>query len=368
VGYERRPALLSAIGACVAATLVGVGHEPVSAVSVRAVDPRDLGAFSNVGPNNTLNLSVYSLVVTDDTLYAGGTFSSPGDKVAGWNGSAWSAVGSGLDGWVFSLAYNRASQTVYAGGNFTNRVSRWNGSSWTTLGTGVNGAVDELLVADDTLYAGGNFTTAGGNSASKVATWDGSSWAPVGSPSFNGNVTGMARDDSSGVLYVGGSFTTASATTVNYVARWNGASWGSLGSGMNNFVETMAIGGSALYAGGRFTQAGTAPANYVAEWNGFSWSALWSGVNSWVRTLTYDDTHGLLYVGGDFTSAGGKTANRVAVWDSGVAEWIPLTRGATNGVCCNSVEVLATDDSILYLAGQFSLAGGIGAYPIARWA
>ena len=63
------------------------------------------------------------------TLYAGGYFTTAGEVsanyVAKWDGNAWSALGSGLDGYVFALAVSGTN--LYAGGNFTNAggISFW---------------------------------------------------------------------------------------------------------------------------------------------------------------------------------------------------------------------------------------------------
>ena len=81
---------------------------------------------------------------------------------------------------------------LYAGGDFTaagivqaNRIAKWNGSTWSALGTGMNAEVRALAVFDDgsgggpALYAGGFFTTAGGVSANRIAKWNGNSWSAV---------------------------------------------------------------------------------------------------------------------------------------------------------------------------------------------
>ena len=44
-----------------------------------------------------------------------------------------------------------------------NYIAKWNGSAWSALGSGMNGAVYALAVdGAGNLYAGGEFTTAGG--------------------------------------------------------------------------------------------------------------------------------------------------------------------------------------------------------------
>jgi hypothetical protein len=77
---------------------------------------------------------------------------------------------------------------LYAGGVFTtaggtnaNYIAQWNGSSWSALGSGMNSDVRALAVSGSTLYAGGAFTSAGGTNANNIAQWNGSSWSPLGS-------------------------------------------------------------------------------------------------------------------------------------------------------------------------------------------
>ena len=68
---------------------------------------------------------------------------------------------------VYALAVSGSD--LYAGGAFTTaggsaakNIAKWNGSSWSALGSGMNSAVSALAVSGSDLYAGGNFTTAGG--------------------------------------------------------------------------------------------------------------------------------------------------------------------------------------------------------------
>jgi hypothetical protein len=94
----------------------------------------------------------------------------------------------GTDGLITALAvYDDGSgPALYAGGGFTiaggapaNRIARWDGSRWSALGSGMNATVNALAVYDDgsgpALYAGCSFSS----SPAVVARWNGSSWSTV---------------------------------------------------------------------------------------------------------------------------------------------------------------------------------------------
>ena len=80
---------------------------------------------------------------------------------------------------------------LYAGGDFTtaggvtaNYIAKWDGSAWSALGSGMSATmrcVYALAVSGTDLYAGGDFTTAGGVPANHIAKWDGSAWSALGS-------------------------------------------------------------------------------------------------------------------------------------------------------------------------------------------
>ena len=93
-------------------------------------------------------------------MYAGGAFTTvggvPANTIARWDGNSWSALGSGIDR-SFPSPYVNAlavlGSNVYAGGAFTtagglpaNYIAKWDGSNWSALGSGVNGSVSALAV------------------------------------------------------------------------------------------------------------------------------------------------------------------------------------------------------------------------------
>jgi hypothetical protein len=124
---------------------------------------------------------VTTLTVYDGELIAGGGFSSaggvPANNVASWNGSNWSALGSGINSSVISLAVY--DNQLIAGGGFSSAggapaagAASWNGSSWSPLGSGTNNWVQALAVYDNKLFAAGDFTIAGEKVSAYLAAWD----------------------------------------------------------------------------------------------------------------------------------------------------------------------------------------------------
>ena len=95
----------------------------------------------------------------------------------------WVSLNPGIPGAnsYVNAAVVDGSGNLYIGGSFTfvgtvaaSRIAKWNGSTWSALGSGMNCGVNALAVSGLDLYAGGFFTTAGGVSANYIAKWNGS--------------------------------------------------------------------------------------------------------------------------------------------------------------------------------------------------
>ncbi|MGA2747387.1 MAG: hypothetical protein ABSG59_01315 [Verrucomicrobiota bacterium] len=341
-----------------------------------------VGGGSGDGPFGAgivLGTSVFALACDSyGNVYAGGNFTTAGgvaaNGVAVWNGSTWSALGSGVtesySGYsspVYALAVSGTN--LYAGGSFNtaggvaaNNVALWNGSAWSALGSGMNGAVYALTVSGTTLYAGGDFTTADGVAANYIAAWNGITWSALGSGMGGGSayiepeVCALAASGTN--VYAGGLFTTAGGVPANYIAAWNGNAWSALGSGMNTFVYALAANGTNLYAGGEFQAAGGVGAEFVAAWNGSTWSALGLGTAGTLGALAVNGTN--LYAGGLFYVAGGASVHFIAAWNG--SAWSALGSGMNNGVSS-----LAVSGGTLYAGGGFVTAGGVTVNSIAAW-
>ena len=319
---------------------------------------------------------------------AGGDFAS---RLALWGGGAWRPISEslGANGPVGASVVwdDGGGEALYAAGTFTrlgaelhDRMARWDGQAWSSLGAGLDGEVGALLPFNDgsgeKLYAAGSFDHAGGIVASSIARWNGATWEPVG-----GGIAGVVRvlhvhDDGGGggpQLYAGGDFAPG-----EHLLRWDGASWQGTSQGLIGgtgwsrgvwSLESFAPNGgtSALYAGvGSFLQTTGTYSGGIRRWDGSAWSTFVLA-NSAVQALeAWTDPQGIsrLYVGGQFASIGPIAANRLARWDGTL--WLPLSFGVDGFVR----SFAAWDDGggeALYVGGRFSVAGTQPANAVARW-
>src|SRR5438552_18833900 len=272
----------------------------------------------------SLTVSVF-VSVTELVVQASGPRATPGDE--NWDGRF--PGPPGVNGVVRAAAIG-PNGDLYVGGDFTmainssgnyfpaNHVARWDGSGWSALGSGVNNSVNALAVTrEGVVFVGGNFTSAGAISAKFVARWNGTNWSALGA-GVNSTVMSMTvvGDD----IFVGGYFTTAGAVNAGGVAKWNGTAWSPLGGGISGSQYGLALANAIaagskgeIYVAGMFQFAGGVGANNIARWDGSSWSALGSGIGApnnynQINALALNDA-GELFVGGSFTKAGGVTVN-----------------------------------------------------------
>ena len=219
------------------------------------------------------------------------------NHVARWFDSGWSALGAdggatgnGVDNFVYALAFSGGD--LFAGGQFTTaysdgatpvaagRVARWDGGAWHALGSGLNGTARALLAHGGDLYAGGQFSQAGGVDANRVARWDGGGWSALGAGSgFSGNgldndVTALGLSGDGLSLLVGGAFATAYDDAGSDVAAARLAAWDLTSGGWTAVQQRPGRDrlrrwtplAESIWAGGAFTLADGLPSTYIARW------------------------------------------------------------------------------------------------------
>lgn len=294
-----------------------------------------LGYGTGLGCSNSIN----ALIAFNGLLVAGGSFDtlghSPQNSIAAWNGTKWSSLDRGIRGGGPNFYGVQAlcvyNGNLYVGGGFdsagaikANNIAMWNGSAWSTVGGGVNGTVFSLYVYNGNLYVGGSFDSAGAIKTNNIAAWNGTKWTTL-SKGINGVVNVI--NSFKGELYAGGSFDSAGNVLASCIAKWDSVSWTSLGNGISGPVASslsvcsMAQFNNYLYTGGTFDTAGGLRANSLALWDGSNWSVLINqldtntyGIGFVPRTVyALLPLNNSLYVAGSFDSAAGMFLADVAV-------------------------------------------------------
>jgi len=196
----------------------------------------------NPGANGTVS----ALATTSNKIYVGGSFTNiastnrnflaflkatPGGTIIqDWNPNPNGAIHTILMGGVtLCTAGSGSTPTVYIGGEFTSlnggiiqrsRVaaikSSGAGNTICDWNPGANGGtVRTLALSGDTLFMGGDFTSAGGVSplsrlaAVDVVSGSANSW----NPNANSSIRALSVSNVTGALYAGGNFATMSGST-----------------------------------------------------------------------------------------------------------------------------------------------------------
>jgi len=276
----------------------------------------DGNVWSSIGSGVTLG-EVRDLVMfkppgaQSPSLYAIGTFVQffPPQAfiyypLAHWNGSAWSYLYPSLNlAWVArALVHDDGSgDAIYIGGSFTqffnvaaNNIVRWNGTTWSALGSGVTGGgvadmglFDDGSGAGEALYVIGGFTHAGGMPAPRIARWGDGAWSAL-TPSFGSSYftsiapfdDGTGRGEQLHVAYV----IALIEDEISRLARWDGNAWTVLpgtieGEGLQLEVfDDGSDAGPSLYAGGYF-HVSPAGDSSLARWASCNDGGLFGDLN-----------------------------------------------------------------------------------------
>ncbi|MEI6843452.1 MAG: hypothetical protein WCK48_03020, partial [bacterium] len=326
----------------------------------------------NPGSVTSYSLGVSTLSLATSTIFAGGDFNSAGGNIdkpylVAINNSTRSAVSSwspNATGPIYSLALS-SNNTLYAGGSFTSiggqvrnnlaEVSLITGLA-TSWNPNVNDFVSSTVISSDglTIFAGGNFTMVNGSGTANrnyLAAFNNTNGTMTSwNPNMNNIVNTLALSGSS--IFVGGSFTTVGgATTRNNIAEISLSSgaattWNPGLSG-GNYVSSLALGASSIYVGGDFATVGGVARSGLAEISlatasSTSWNpnpVLNGGVG--IGALVLNSSR--IFVGGSFTSLAGQTIVNFA--EVSVATGLPTTANMNP----NPVNAFSLTPSLLFV-------------------
>lgn len=326
--------------------------------------------------------TVYSLISDNSSLYVGGGFSSyrgqSAERLAKFDLASklldtTFTTDTGLDSYVKSMVIQGSS--LYIGGAFNSyrgltasklaKIDLINGdldTNFTTI-NGFDNNINSIISDGSSLYVGGAFITYRSQNAQRLAKVD----------LINGNLDTVFALNTSGLdnfvnalaifedsLYVGGGFN----LPTDYLAKFNlntGVLDAGFGSG-NRFsydINTLAANGSSLYVGGGFGMYGTQVAYRIAKIDAKS-GVLDStftdsiGFDNEVNVITISGSS--LYVGGYFATYRSQNAQRLAKVDL-ISGALDTTFTKSTGFN-NSVHSLSTNNSLLYVGGMFTSYNG----------
>ena len=352
------------------------------------------------GDGNGVNSSVLALAVSGNSLFVGGFFTT---------------ANLGGTGATPAITANRVAKFDTT----TNTWSALKQGDGNGVGNSMNDLVAALAVSGNSLFVGGSFTTVnqGGTgatpaiTANNVAKFDTTTntWSALSQGNGNGvNHVVVALAASGNSLFAGGQLTTANlggtgatpAITANNVAKFDITTntWSALkqgnGNGVDSTVDVLTVSGNSLFVGGDLQTAnlggtGATPAinaNRVAKFDTTTntWSALSQGNGNGVigDVFALAVSGNSLFVGGGFGAANlggtGATpaigASNVAKFDTTTNTWSALAgSGGGNGVSSNvfdsraSVGALAVKDCDLFVGGAFIFADNKMSQNIARY-
>jgi hypothetical protein len=300
-------------------------------------------------PGEVLDLVTFNNGAGTRLYTAGFSGVFPGENMSRWDNGSWSwfhTPGSWI-GSAVSFDAGSGPRLIVSGAIFIQPgmgyIAQWDGSAWSAVGGGVDTIVWDYVEHDDgrgrALFMIGDMRTVGGTVANGVARWDGQAWGTLGSGFTVGlSGAGLGRcgavfDDGSGpALFVGGRFTSPGGVQCRNIAKWTGTSWQPLGSGVDggnpNAASVRALApfddghGVGLVAAGTFTTAGGLPAAHIAMWRHGQWTTLAGGIDGPVSALAVVDIDGpgpeapTLFAGGLFAAAGGLPAANIAAFRS----------------------------------------------------
>jgi hypothetical protein len=268
---------------------------------------------------------------------------------------------NGLNGNVKTMVVDQSTQTLYAGGSFTSSVTGAScngiaayisgivGWSWVGLGAGVNGTVNTLMVHNDKLYVGGQFTMAGSVSASNIAMYDLSTgqWQPMGTLDSTVNTIAVYNNE----IYAGGRFT-------GFVSKWNGSQWQSITAGFiyGSEARTLEVWNNQLLIGGSFELLTGALRRNVATYDGSMMGI--SGFGTVTPVNDFQVFHDTIYAACDVINGNDTCAlARFTNFDWNVI--VKPVNQIANYFDGTSIQNLMVADDRLFCAGNFNCGSGM---------
>jgi hypothetical protein len=243
--------------------------------------------------------------------------------------------------------------------------------------TQINGVAYDQVIVGNTVYVTGEFSSArpAGSAAGQnesprsnllaynlttgvlLTTWK---------PSINAKAKSIIASADGQTIYVGGNFTTANGMTRNRVAAFN-ATTGALVTGFNpnaNYrVDDLALSGTTLYVVGQFTAMGNQTRTRLAAVNATTGAVLpWKPTADQETDTVITLPGNKVIVGGHFTQLDGQSVKGMGALDGtsgAVLSW-PVNHTIQNWGPDAAITALATDGTNVFGTGYaYNVAGSL---------
>jgi hypothetical protein len=182
------------------------------------------------GVDYTGAISVSALQTYSTSLYAGGVFTTAGltsvKNIARWDGANWFDVGGGTSNYTGAISVSALEVfqgNLVAGGGFDSlggnhikHVAKWNGTAWSALGSGMNNNVLTLKTLRDTLYAGGIFTVADASTSLFISQWKPTPASVMGDISYQSERFNLYPNPVQNKLWISGNATMNQNKVLNF--------------------------------------------------------------------------------------------------------------------------------------------------------
>jgi hypothetical protein len=289
-------------------------------------------------------------------LAVAGPYSDPGgfytSRVQRMSVNNWLPLGNGMVGNVHDLiAFNNglvaAGSLTNASGTPVQRVAFWDGTAWSALGAPDHATVLALAVYNQELIAAG--TRAGPAGAEySVMRWDGQQWRAMGTLP-NNEIRALAVHG--GALIAAGSRLGTGNLEYPPVWRWNGQAWVAL-EGLDHTVSTLAVYNGDLFAAGSYPDGAD---TRVSRWDGLQWTPLPGDFDRGFATLYAHQ--GQLLASGNFSHAGDLVAPFIAAYGSAQTTQTVLSSLVANQVGDRAVLRIEVSADSAPLAGHVTVTG-----------
>ncbi|WP_276132720.1 T9SS type A sorting domain-containing protein [Polluticoccus soli] len=316
------------------------------------------GLLTSWDPN--CNGDVNALAVDGSTIYIGGAFTNVGgnarSRIAAVSAStgiatSWAPTGIANNS-VLSIVVK--NNKVYAGGSFTtpyNRLAALDKSTGSTITWNPNssGIVRDLLLIRNLLYVAGDFSTINSVTRANIAAVDTlsgipSSWYPTLAATTLSDIHCIASNGSN--IYAGGDKRIVIIDTTSATVK-------AISPNVGGTVYTLVSGTDKVFAGGNFAGLGLTKRSNIAGINLIDWSIIPFSLDVSTAINDIEIDNGKMYIAGDFYIVNSTSRNRLACLNM-TSNYTLLPFDPFSATSIGDVNDMVISGANMYVVGKYN--------------